>query len=151
MDKPCKENGFQHDHAELLMTSFERLLGRPLVTPSNAEALYTAPFVVLSHNTADNPILTYGNAKAQALWELAWEELTSLPSRQTAEPGERAQRDVMFEQMRVHGFFENYEGIRVSSTGRRFMIKNAVIWTLTDPAGEKLGEAATFADYTYLD
>ena len=34
----------------------------------------------------------------------------------------------------------------LAATGRRFEIRNAIIWPLTDATGTKLGEAATFRD-----
>jgi hypothetical protein len=149
MQEPSAANQFQSAHARLLTDSFQRLLNRPLFL-GDAQALYHAPFPILSHSTADDPILTYGNLAALKLWEMSWDALTQLPSRLTAEPMERGQRDAMFAQMRQHGFIENYAGVRVSATGRRFEIQNAVIWTLTDENGVKMGEAASFQDVVFL-
>ena len=149
MDCPSASNGFQADHARLLTESYHALLGRPLFD-GTAKDLYHAPIVVLSHTTDADPILNYGNLAAQRLWQLSWDELTALPSRQTAEPMEQAQRDAMFAQMRSKGFIENYHGIRIGSTGQRFEIKNAIIWTLHDNSGQKRGEAACFRDVTLL-
>ena len=56
----------------------------------------------------------------------------------------------MFAEMRNRGFIENYAGIRVSATGRRFEIRNAVIWPLHGPDGTRPGEVATFQDYLFL-
>ena len=109
-----------------------------------------APFPVLSHNTAADPVLTYGNLAAQELWEMNWEQLTAMPSRLTAEPAHRVQRDAMFAEMRAKGFIENYQGVRISASGRRFEIRKAVIWPLVGRDGAKLGEAATFQDYTFI-
>jgi hypothetical protein len=150
MQEPCRENGYQAAHASLLAESFRTLLRRALNDPADAKALYHAPFPVLSHNTAADPVLTYGNLAAQQLWEMGWDALTALPSRLTAEPAERAQRDAMFAEMRDKGFIENYAGIRISASGKRFEIRNAIIWPLHGPDGTKLGEAATFQDYHFL-
>ncbi len=147
---PSPENQFQAVHAGLILGSFERLLGRPLLADANAKALYHTDLIVLSHDGAADPVLTYGNLAAQRLWEMGWEALTSLPSRLTAEPTERALRDAMFTQMRAKGFIEDYAGIRISATGKRFEIRNAVIWPLLDVDGVKQGEAACFADYAFL-
>lgn len=44
--------------------------------PANAaRRLFEAPFVVVSHNAAADPILTYGNRAALPLWETNWESL----------------------------------------------------------------------------
>ncbi|MEC7963483.1 MAG: MEKHLA domain-containing protein [Pseudomonadota bacterium] len=148
MQTPSPENQFQADHAALMMVSYERLLGRALA--ESAEALYHSDAVVLSHDGAEDPVLTYGNLTAQTLWEMGWDQLTSLPSRLTAEPAHRAQRDAMFAEMRTKGFIENYHGIRISDSGTRFEIRNAVIWPLFDAAGVKRGEAASFTDWQVL-
>jgi hypothetical protein len=145
---PNPENSFQSTHADLLITSFQRLLGRPLA--ANPEALYRADAVVLSHDGAADPVLTYGNLTAQRLWGMGWDQLTKLPSRLTAEPAHRAQRDAMFAEMRSKGFIENYSGVRISATGQRFEIQNAIIWPLIDEDGIKRGEAATFTDWQML-
>lgn len=150
MTEPSPGNGFQADHARLLLASFARVTGRPLLDGADPRALYHAPFPILSHNTAADPVLTYGNLAAQKLWEMGWDALTALPSRLTAEPAERDQRDAMFAEMRAKGFIENYAGIRVSATGKRFEIRNAIIWPLIDEGGLKVGEAATFRDYQFL-
>ena len=150
MTEPAPGNGFQADHARLLMASFVRVTGWPLLDGADPRALYHAPFPILSHNTAADPVLTYGNLAAQELWEMGWDDLTALPSRLTAEPAERGQRDAMFAEMRAKGFIENYAGIRVSASGKRFEIRNAIIWPLIDTGGVKVGEAATFKDYQFL-
>lgn len=148
MQSPSPENHYQSAHADLMMTSFERLLGRPLA--ATAQALYRAEAVMLSHDGTADPVLTYGNLAGQNLWEMGWDQLTTLPSRLTAEPAHQAQRDAMFAEMRRKGFIENYHGVRISASGRRFEIRNAVIWPLLDAAGVKRGEAATFTEWQYL-
>ncbi|MDC0737326.1 MEKHLA domain-containing protein [Cognatishimia sp. SS12] len=150
MLQPAPENDYHPAFSATLLRSFAACLGRPLLRPATAQALYEAPFPVLAHNTADDPILTYGNRAAQQLWELDWAALRQLPSRLTAEPGQRAERAAMFDAMRQNGFADDYSGIRISATGQRFRIKNAIIWTLTNAAGVKIGEAATFKDYELL-
>ncbi|MEW2911555.1 MEKHLA domain-containing protein [Leisingera sp. JC11] len=150
MQTPGPENSYQSAHAELLLRSFEQATGRALLDNADAEALYRAPFPVLSHNTAADPVLTYGNLAAQALWEMGWEQLTSMPSRLTAEPAHREQRDAMFAEMRAKGFIGNYAGVRISASGRRFEIQGAVIWPLLGLDGKKLGEAASFREFSFL-
>ncbi len=150
MQEPSAGNGFQSAHASLLAGSFERILRRSLLAGADGAALYHADFPILSHDGADDPVLTYGNLAAQRLWEMGWDQLTAMPSRLTAEPGHRGQRAAMFEQMRAKGFIGNYAGVRISASGQRFEIRNAIIWPLLDEAGVKHGEAATFREYAYL-
>lgn len=150
MPAPSSENDFKQAHVDLLTQSYERLLGKPLYDSVNAETLYHAPLILLSHNTETDPILTYGNLAAQRLWNMDWDRLTTLPSRLTAEAQHRDERDAMFLRMRQHGFIDDYTGMRISATGQRFMIRNAVIWTLADESGMKQGEAAAFSEYEFL-
>ena len=39
-----------------------------------------APFGILAHDTAADPVFVYGNRRAQAIFEYDWDELTALPS-----------------------------------------------------------------------
>ncbi|MFF2091456.1 MEKHLA domain-containing protein [Paenibacillus sp. NPDC058174] len=148
--------GATEAHGLLLANSFKKWTGRELVSlpegeGSLSEALFEAPFVILSHGTEADPVLNYGNAAALRLWETTWEELTSTPSRLTAEPMERAERDRFFEQVTANGFVDNYTGIRISYAGRRFYIVNAIVWNLIDDEGVYRGQAAAFSEYRYLD
>jgi len=141
---------------ELLLDSFARLLGRELVSregspTEQAARLFQAPFVVVSHGTEADPVLAYGNTRALALWQMTWEELTRTPSRLTAEPVHRDERARLLARTRAHGFVDDYSGIRISKTGRRFRIERAIVWNVTDAAGEHRGQAATFDRWTPLE
>ena len=140
----------------LLLDSFRRLLGHELVSRAGspaeqAERLFHSPFVVVSHGTEADPVLNYGNARALALWEMTWDELTRTPSRLTAEPVHRDERARLLARTREHGFVDDYSGIRISKSGRRFRIEQAIVWNLTDGAGEHRGQAATFDRWTPLE
>ena len=56
------------------------------------------------------PVLNYGNAAALKLWAASWEQLTSMPSSETAEPQERATRAAFMNQIKEKGFADNYSG-----------------------------------------
>jgi hypothetical protein len=142
-------------HVQLLLDSFARLLGRELVdragsAAAQAERLFDAPFVVVSHGTEADPILNYGNAAALALWEMDWATLTRTPSRLTAEPVHRDERARLLERTFRDGYVDDYAGIRISSTGKRFRIEQAIVWNLVDAAGRHRGQAATFDRWTPL-
>ena len=70
----------------LLADSYRRLVNRPLVpdgmsASDGAAWLYeAAPFGILAHDTAADPVFVYGNRRAQAIFEYDWDELTALPS-----------------------------------------------------------------------
>jgi hypothetical protein len=57
---------------------------------------------------------------------------------------------MLLERVRDHGFIDDYAGVRVSATGRRFRIERAVVWNLLDEAGRLHGQAATFAHWLPL-
>ena len=146
---PCLANHYQVEHAERLRRTFHALTGRDLIDPAlspevAAAALFHAPLVVLSHNTAPDPILTYGNQAALELFALSWEALTHMPSRYTAEAPNRAERARLLAKVTAQGFIDDYSGVRIASTGQRFLIERATVWNLTDDEGRYCGQAATF-------
>jgi hypothetical protein len=118
---------------------------------TRARALFNAPLIVVSHGTEPDPILNYGNQAALALWDTTWERLVRTPSRLTAEAMEREERERMLEQAKSRGFFDGYRGVRISSTGRRFLVENAVIWTVLDGRGITVGQAASFSRWHWLN
>ena len=153
---PCPANRYQVNHAERLRQTFHALTGRDLIDPAfspeaAAEALFHAPFVVLSHNTAPDPILTYGNRAALELFALTWEELIQMPSRWTAEAPNRAERARLLAEVTARGFIDNYSGVRIARTGQRFLIEQATVWNLTDAEGRPCGQAATFREWRRME
>jgi len=141
--------------AELILDSYARLVGRPLLsappTPlERARALYEAPQVVLAHGVGPDPCFDYGNRRAQELFEVSWSELLALPSRLSAERVDQAERQRLLDAVAARGYIDDYSGLRISSTGRRFRISDATVWNLIDAAGERHGQAAAFASFTPL-
>ena len=116
-----------------------------------ARSLFYAPFVRLSHNTAPDPILNYANRVGLSLFELTWEELVNLPSRKTAEPNEQEERERLLARVSRQGYIDDYRGIRVAKSGRRFMIDQATVWNLLDDNGAFYGQAAMFRHWKFLD
>jgi len=131
----------------LLADSYRRRVGKSLVpyrmrASRCADWLYeAAPFAVLAHDTSPDPVFMYGNRRAQAIFGYDWDELTELPSRLSAEPAGRAERQVLLEKVRREGFISGYRGVRVTKTGERFLVHNATIWELVDLAGNYRGQA----------
>ena len=139
-----------------LLDSHAHWLKRELVERTGAldeqgERLYLAPFVVVSHALGEDPVLNYGNRQALALWEMTWREFTATPSRLTAEPLERTERARMLGRVATHGFVTDYRGVRVSRTGRRFLVERATVWNVLDERGIERGQAACFSRWTPLD
>jgi len=137
-----------------LLESHRRLTGRALLTEQDGEPdamaarrLYDAPFVVLAHDTAADPRFTYANRAAQRLFEMPWSEIVGLPSRLSAEAPAREERQRLLEQVATRGYIDDYSGVRISKSGRRFRILRATVWNVRDRLGRPLGQAATFTDW----
>ena len=142
-------------HVQMLLDSFARLLGRDLIPRDDSPAdqarrLFESPFVVVSHGTDADPVLNYGNATALALWEMDWAAFVQTPSRLTAEPVHRDERARLLERTRRDGYVDDYAGVRISQSGRRFQIEQAIVWNLIDDVGNHRGQAATFDRWTPL-
>ena len=150
---PSIENQFLTHHAQLLNESFQRFFDEPLLNSTVeqlAEQLFYAPFAVLSHGTEADPLLNYANQKALSLFELNWQQLINLPSRQSAETINQAARNKLMAKVTTEGFVKDYQGIRISSQGRRFQINDGIIWNLYDKQGAYQGQAAYFSDWVFL-
>ena len=142
-------------HVEILLDSFKKKVGRNLIPRSgnpieDLKSVEKADFVLVSHDAQEDPVLNYGNPKALSLWEMSWNEFIQTPSKETAEAEEREDRKQMLEEALQNGFFENYEGVRISKSGNRFRIKSALIWNVEDHEGNSLGQAAVFDKYEEL-
>lgn len=142
-------------HAACLVRSYQHWTGRDLLPgvtpgPDLAEQLFTAPFVLVSHGLEPDPVLNYGNQAALTLWEMTWDELTRTPSRLTAEAPNRAERARLLDAVTRHGFLDDYSGVRISKSGRRFRIARATVWNLLTTDGRPCGQAATFDRWEML-
>lgn len=140
---------------QYLLNSYVRLVKQELMprkgTPlEQAARLFKSSFVMASHGLQDEPVLNYGNQAALDLWEMDWEQFTHTPSRLTAEPVNREERARMLEQAKTHGYIRDYRGIRISRSGKRFLVEDAIVWNIQNADGAMLGQAATFSAWTYL-
>lgn len=143
------------EQVQRLLDSYRHWLGRELMprtgTPlDQVRALFEAPFVVVSHGTQADPILNYANRRALQLWEMEAETMFQTPSRLTAEPPHRDERARLLERTTRDGYVDDYRGIRISATGRRFEIQQAIVWNVIDATGAHLGQAATFSSWVEL-
>jgi hypothetical protein len=152
---PDESNHYLAAHAQLLTSGYRHWTGHDLVDPGlsaagQARALYEAPFVVASHGTGEDPVFNYANRAALTLFETGWPDFVSMPSRLSTEPMERAQRAQLLGSVSRRGCIDDYSGIRISTTGRRFRIRGATVWNLVDAHGTPAGQAVTFRDWEYL-
>lgn len=152
---PCDENRYFGEHAELIRFSFESLLERPFPITDSFDTpfstrLYYASSAVLTHDGNETPMFTYANRTAQNLFEMSFEEITQIPSSHSAEPDHRAARGKALQEVAEKGFITNYSGIRISKSGKRFRIVDAVVWNLVDMDKQNRGQAVIFHKWQYL-
>ncbi len=155
MNLPCPDNHFLSKHAELLISSYRRITGKSLVArgPVGEEkyrSLYEAPYGVVSHNTKKDPIFNYGNKTALRLFQMEWSKFTSIPSRKSAEPENRIERERLLARVHKYGCIDDYRGIRIFSTATRFWIEKATVWNVVNDANVYCGQAAVFFNWTLL-
>lgn len=142
----------------LLLDSHRRAFGRPLVAADRpgrsrrlaAQELFAGGEVVLAHGGGRDPRLIYASAAALRLWRRPWGEMVGMPSRLTAEPAERGARQQVLESARRLEAMCGYTGVRIDSRGRRFLIRNARLWTLWDREGRGCGQAAAFSSWWWI-
>lgn len=155
LEEPCEDNDFLVDHGLVLSNSLEHWSGCGLIEEEDdpvkaARKLYYAPFVLLSHGTEKDPIINYANEAAQQLFEMNWQTFVRLPSRLSAEAMLQTKRNRLLQRVTEHGFIDDYSGIRISSSGRRFLINQATVWNLQNSDGSYCGQAATFSNWQLL-
>ncbi|MBW4475760.1 MAG: MEKHLA domain-containing protein [Tolypothrix brevis GSE-NOS-MK-07-07A] len=142
------------NHSQRLMYSFKHWTGHSLLdvsgTPKEiAQALFEAPFILVSHGTESDPIFNYGNRKALELWELSWEEFTKMPSRQSPEEVVQEERDRLLAEAGTKGF-SNFSGVRITSTGKRFQIQDGIVWNLLNEQNQLCGQAAVYSKCKFI-
>jgi hypothetical protein len=133
-----------------MLDSYRHWLGHELIDRggdrlAQSERLFQAPFVVVAHGQQADPIFNYANRLALDLWEMDLATFLLTPSRLSAEPVHRQERERLLERTARQGFVDDYQGIRIAASGRRFRIERAIVWNVLDMTGLKLGQAATFS------
>ena len=155
MRYPDLKNPFYKNHVERLCSSFHHWTGKPLLPhiKSNDDpvlALFDAPFVLVSHGTETVPIFNFGNRNALDLFEITWEQFTRLPSKNSADQDNQQDRAQLMAHVARHGYALDCKGIRISATGRRFLIEGATVWNVIDENNHYHGQAALFDNWAYL-
>jgi hypothetical protein len=154
-EEPDEQNGYLAQHVAVLLSSLQHWTGRALYSDDLTDAerahrLFHAPFAVVSHNTAADPIFNYANRTALSLFEMTWEEFTALPSRLSAEPMLRDERARLLAEVTNNGYIANFGGVRISKHGRRVQIESGLVWNLLDTNGAPYGQAAMFDRWHFL-
>ncbi len=152
---PSESNGFVFKQSQIILSSFLNATGNPLIKEhsnalESAEYLFNAPFALVSHNTLEDPVFNYGNRTALELFEFNWDEFISLLSRMSAEPMNQPERARLLAEVSLKGYIDDYQGLRISKTGKRFWINQAIIWNLYDSIGQYKGQAACFRNWRFI-
>ncbi|MET0221240.1 MAG: MEKHLA domain-containing protein [Tardiphaga sp.] len=150
LDSDPPANALDCDVFRLLTHSFEKATGKPLVDAWQGAAwLYNeAPFALLAHTAAADPVFFYANKTAQRCFEYGWDEFVTILSRLSAEAPNRDERQKLLDAVARDGFIADYRGMRVAKSGRRFWIEGGIVWELIDAAGQRRGQAAIFTSWT---
>ena len=132
-----------------LLDSYAVRVGHELIPRTgddleDARRLDALEAVVLAHDGAADPVFTYANEAAAALWKTTVDQLIGLPSRLSAAPEHRDARASALGAALATGVVRDYSGERQALDGSRFMIHNATLWTFV----KSPGQAATFTAWS---
>jgi len=146
------------DRLVLMVESYQRLTSNELLPSFSLKegvdgaqvaslrlALWKAPFAIVAHGVEADPVFFYGNRIALALFGMSFDEFTCLPSRCSAEPLDQKERAALLEKVNSIGFVDDYSGMRIAKSGKRFMLRGATVWNLLDEVGAYHGQAARFS------
>jgi hypothetical protein len=135
--------------ADLLTYSYQRVTHSPMLRAGRsgrqwiAHWLYDdAPFCLLAQDSSIDPRFIYANRAAQRCFEYDWDEFVGLPSRLSAVSADRDQRERFMKTVLTTGYANDYQGLRISKSGRRFRIENTTVCNLVDRSGAFEGQAA---------
>lgn len=148
-------DSFLTRHVAILRASYlhwtgEHLINADIEPKLAAAALDLVPFAVVSHDARPDPVFNYANQQALNLFGMDWAEFTALPSRLSAETINQAERARLLDKVARHGYIDDYSGVRIAKSGRRFMIRNATIWNLLDTNDRHYGQAALIRTWDNL-
>lgn len=152
MDTSPPSTVIDDNRLQLIVDSYARLTKRDLIaaTANLREALWQAPRVIVAHGVEPDPVFFYGNRLALSVFDMDFAAFTQLPSRFSAEPLLREERERLLQRVSRAGFIDDYAGVRISASGRRFRIEQATVWNLIDADGICRGQAATFTQWAPL-
>lgn len=155
LSNPDASNNYHQEHVLIMLknlkkwTNYDLIQEYSLSLETVGEQVFNADFYLLSHNTATDPVLTYGNQRVLDRWEVTWTELTAMCSKETAKPIDRANRSQLMAQVKSHNYISGYSGVRISKTGREFKILDGIVWNLFLDDGSFYGQAAWFKAVQY--
>jgi hypothetical protein len=147
------DQGFLRRQSALICRSYTHWTGRQLLPNESVDivqCLFEADFAVLTHDTRTEPVFNYANRTAMRLFGMDWNEITRLPSRNSAEPMLQEERAGFLERVAAYGYVDDYSGVRIAKDGKRFLIENATVWNLIDESGVLQGQGAMIPRWRFI-
>jgi hypothetical protein len=147
---PSHRNDYHREHILMMLEHLKRWTKYDLIKEYGfsmetlGEQVFNADFYLLSHNADADPVLNYGNKRVLEQWEVSWEELMIMHSKDTAKPIDRSARAILMAQVKSHNYISGYNGVRITKTGKEFQILDGIIWNIFDDNGKLYGQAAWF-------
>ncbi len=143
---------------QFILNSYKLAFGKDLLAIEKtsptlrllSQELFSTPIVVLAHDGAIDPRINYCNSQGLKLWSMRWEQIFGMPSRLTAPIEQRNERNLLLKKVLETNSIVGYQGLRMDSLGRRFLIRNASIWTIWDEQNFPCGQAAAFSSWDYI-
>jgi hypothetical protein len=135
----------QIDLIQQLDAAYQQWTGEGLPGPQAATAErfswlhQQAPYSLLAHTGGGDPVFIYANHCAQQCFGYSFDEFIALPSRLSASPADRAERQQLLDTVTRQGIAQGYRGLRVDKFGDTFTIYDCEVWQI--PNG---GQAALF-------
>lgn len=153
--EPSSVNAYHQAHVALLSRSLrhwtgQTLIGAQTIDVTTARKIFEAPFALVSDGVERVPVFNYGNRTALRLFEMEWVDFISIPSHRSAETSSQTERNRLMERVRRDGYVDDYSGVRISASGRRFYINRATVWNMIDDDGVYRGRAALFDVWNYV-
>jgi benzoyl-CoA reductase/2-hydroxyglutaryl-CoA dehydratase subunit BcrC/BadD/HgdB len=154
--QPQHDNQYFLNHLILLEQSLRKVSNKSFIIDNvnceeDAQKVYASSTILLSHNNQPDPVFNYANKSAHSLFEMDWDEFTSLPSKFSAEAVNQQERQKLLDEVSRNGYISNYTGIRIAKSGKRFYIRNALVWNVFDNSDSYIGQAAMFDTWEYIE
>lgn len=137
-----------------IFKSFEYWLKHPLIEEVEdspeaiAQALFEAPFVLVSQDAEPDPISNYANRMALEQFDLDWEVLTQMPSRYSTQPIGREERKQLSLAVRRKGFLPHFHMDLSMRSGQDFLIEDCTLWYVLDEQQKPCGQATIYSQWT---
>lgn len=145
-------------YCKLIAASYHHFTGLEIVPDYKslsdlelAQRIFDADFALVSHN--QNKIFCFANNSALNLWETNWSNFTKMASTKSAPDDDATQneRNNLLNEAFKKGYVDNYQGVRKSTKGNLFEIKNTTLFNVLDEDKNIIGQAALIQEVLHID